>query len=206
MVRTVKKPAVRRQEIVETAQFLFQTQEYDKTTMQDVVDKVGIAKGSIYHYFKSKEELLEAVIGNLVDQDIARKQLLMKKTQGNALKKIRKLIELDSLAVSNNSILKHLHQPGNIGMHARLLAVTLNKEAPLYGQLIRQGCNEGIFQTDHPLECAEFILSGIQFLTDVGIYPWPKNDLLRRAQAIPSLIEAQLKAPKRSFQFMLGSL
>ena len=43
----------------------------------------------------------------------------------------------------------------------------LIKLAPLYGELIKQGCDEGIFHTQTPLESAEFILSGAQFLTDL---------------------------------------
>ena len=91
-------------------------------------------------------------------------------------------------------------------MHIRLLAATLVKQAPLYGKLIQQGCDEGIFQTDSPLTCAEFILSAVQFLTDLGIYPWTQEDLIRRAQAFPKLIEQQLKAPTGSFQFMTNQM
>ena len=206
MVRIVKKAEERRSEILKTARHLFQTKEYDKTTMQDVMDHLGIAKGTIYHYFKSKEELLEAVIENIVDENIGQMQLAIRDMKGNALGKIRILIGAGSIAENNNKVLDHLHQPGNTGMHTRLLAVALIKQAPLYGELIRQGCEEGIFQTDTPLECAEFILSAIQFLTDPGIYPWTQDDLIRRARAFPCLIEAQLKAAPGSFQFMLNQI
>jgi AcrR family transcriptional regulator len=203
MVRIVKKAEVRRQEIVAAARSLFQAKEYEKTTMQDVMDHLGIAKGTIYHYFKSKEELLEAVVENIVEEDIARKEILMKETSGNALNKIRALISAGSLADEHTEILEHLHHPGNLGMHVRQLAVTLMRQAPLYGELVRQGCKEGLFQTEYPLECAEFILSAVQFLTDMGIHPWAQEDLIRRAMAFPPMIEALLKAPAGSFQFML---
>ena len=88
-------------------------------------------------------------------------------------------------------------------MHIRQLAVTLMRQAPLYGELIRQGCDEGLFQTEYPLECAEFILSAVQFLTDMGIHSWAQEDLIRRAMAFPPMIESLLKAPQGSFQFML---
>lgn len=54
MVRTVKDPETRRQEIVATASQLFQSKSYKHTSMNDVMDALGIAKGTIYHYFKSK--------------------------------------------------------------------------------------------------------------------------------------------------------
>ena len=203
MVRIVKKAKERRLEILKTARHLFQTKEYEKTTMQDVMDHLSIAKGTIYHYFKSKEELLEAVVENIVDENIEQMQLVTSEMKGNALEKIRILIGLGSVAANNNEVLDHLHQLGNSGMHTKLLAVALIKQAPFYGELIRQGCEEGIFHTDAPLESAEFILSSIQFLTDSGIYPWTQEDLARRVRAFPGLIEVQLKAVPGSFQFML---
>jgi len=203
MVRTVKKAEVRRQEIVAAARHLFQVKEYEKTTMQDVMDLLGIAKGTIYHYFKSKEELLEAVVEDIVEEDFASKQTLMKEARGNALEKVRLLIRAGNMAANNAEILEHLHHPGNLGMHIRQLAVALMRQAPLYADLIQQGCEEGLFQTEHPLECAEFILSAMQFLTDMGIHPWAQEDLIRRAMAFPSMIEALLKAPQGSFQFLL---
>jgi len=49
MVRTVKKAEVRKLEIVEMAKSLFQTKGFDETSMQDVMEQLGIAKGTIYH-------------------------------------------------------------------------------------------------------------------------------------------------------------
>ena len=206
MVRVVKKAAERKSEIVNTAHHLFQIKGYDKTTMQDVMDHLGIAKGTIYHYFKSKEELLEAVIETIVDESIEQMQTAVNGMEGNALAKVRMLIAAGNMATNNDEILEPLHQPGNTGMHIHLLAAALIKQAPLYAELIRQGCQEGLFQTDTPLECAEFILTAIQFLTDTGVYPWTQAQLIRRTQAFPGLIEAQLKAAPGSFQFMLNQM
>jgi len=80
-------------------------------------------------------------------------------------------------------------------MHSRQMANAISKLALLYEVVIRQGSEEGIFQTEHPLECAEFLLAGIQFLTDIGFYPWSQEDLTRRVMAFLALIEAQLNAP-----------
>ena len=206
MARIVKKSSERRSDIINAARQLFQTKEYDKATMQDVMDSLGIAKGTIYHYFKSKEELLEAVIHDIVDKNIEKMQALIERSNGNSLQKIQLLVEAGNIAADQSSILNHLHRRGNEAMHTRLLAATLIKQAPLYAKLIEQGCNEGIFQTDTPRECAEFILSAVQFLTDMGIYPWTQEDLIRRSQAFPKLIEQQLKAPPGSFQFMINRM
>ena len=203
MKRIIKKPAERRAEIIKTARTLFLTKDYDKTTMQDCMGHLGIAKGTIYHYFKSKEDLLEAVVEDIVNQHIEEMNVLIQETSGNALQKIRALVAAGS-KVTAPSVLEKLHERGNEAMHTRLLVATLMKQAPIYATLIRQGCGEGIFKTDFPLESAEFILSAIQFLTDPGIYPWTKEDLIRRTNAFPKLIEQLLQASPGSFKFMLG--
>jgi len=204
MVRTVKKPEERRQEIVETARELFQKKSYENTTMQDIMNTLGIAKGTIYHYFKSKEELLEAVVEDSVDEYIAGMEKVLNETEGNGLDKMRALIKSGNVEEEQGQILEQLHHPSNIGLHTRQLAVTISRLAPLYASAIQQGCEEGIFQTQHPLECAEFLLAGIQFLTDIGFHTWSEKELTRRAMAFPALIEAQLTAPKDSFDFLLG--
>lgn len=203
MVRTVKKPEERRREIIAAANELFQTKEYEATTMKDVMEAVGIAKGTIYHYFKSKEDLLEAVVEQTVDEYIAAMQSILDETEGDALKRMQVLITSGNVADEHEQILEQLHRPGNVGMHTRQLAETISKLAPLYASVIQQGCEEGVFQTEHPLECAEFLLTGFQFLSDTGIYPWSQSDLIRRVMAFPVLIETQLQAPQGSFRFLV---
>lgn len=200
MVRTVKKPDVRKAEIIKTARMLFQSRDYDKTTMQDVMDELGIAKGTIYHYFKSKEELLEAVIEDIVNEAVDKMQTVIDSTSGNALDRLKVLVAAGNLAEENEKVLEALHNSGNSGMHARMLAAAVIKQAPLYARLFQQGSDEGFFQTDTPLETAEFILTSVQFLTDRGIYQWTDEELYRRAKAIPFLIETLLKAKPGSLQ------
>lgn len=196
IMRTVKDPHVRRAEIVQAAQELFLK---DPTmTLQDVMTALGIAKGTIYHYFKSKDELLEAAMEDLVNRHFEKMQLVVKKAKGNALEKMEVLIKASKIAAP--ALLDHLHQ--NEALHTRLLVLALMKQAPLYAEVIAHGCREGLFHTKTPLECAEFILSAVQFLTDRGIHSWTYEDLKRRKIAFPQLIEQMLGAPPESFKFL----
>ena len=206
MARIVKKPHVRREEIIKAARELFHAKEYDKATMQELMKELNIAKGTIYHYFSSKEDLLEAVVEGLIDEELKKKEKLLadcRKKNLDALQCIRLLATADRMAEENEQILEMLHQPGNIIMHARQLGRYLTKLAPIYAAVIEEGCEQGILKTNHPLECAEFLLAGIQFLTDVGFYPWSKEEIARRMAAFPSLLEDLLSAPAGSFNFLV---
>ncbi len=203
MTKQVKKPEERRREIVSASRNLFLEQDYENTTMQDVMEKLQIAKGTVYHYFKSKEDLLEAVVKDMVVEFILMVENALNQCQGNALDKMRTLITTGMTASTQSDMMDNLHRPGNMRMHILLLALTISNLAPLYAQVISQGCKEGIFHVEHPLECAEILLAGIQFITDTGCYAWNKKDLQRRALAIPVLLENQLQAPKGAFKFMI---
>jgi AcrR family transcriptional regulator len=205
-MRIVKNREERKADIVRAARHLFQTQEYDKTTMQDVMRVLGIAKGTIYHYFKSKEDLLAAVIEEIIEQSLEQIRTVLRESKGNALQRLKQLVKVSRLAEEHKNVLEALHKPGNDAMHTRLLALAIIKQAPLYAALIQEGCEEGIFKTETPLECAEFILSAIQFLTDMGIYPWAQEDLHRRTQAFPQFIERLLQAPDGSFRFLIEKM
>jgi AcrR family transcriptional regulator len=204
MVRTVKNPDVRKTEIIEAARRLFQTRDYDKTTMQDVMDELGIAKGTIYYYFKSKEDLLDAVIDQMANEAVERMQHVVDHASGNALDRIQLLMAAGNIADENTEIMEQLHNPRNAGMHASMMAVSVKKTAPLYAQVIREGCEKGLFQVKNPLEAAEIILTSFQFLMDTGIYQWTDEDLMRRKLALPSVIESILKAKPGTFQFLMA--
>jgi AcrR family transcriptional regulator len=202
MIRVTKKPEERRREIVLASRDLFLNKGYEKTTMQDVMQALNIAKGTTYYYFKSKEELLEAVIEEMVSAHMTAIEQACSECRGDALTKMRVLAAAGR--VDQEEMLNQLHRPDNTLLHLRLLALTLSKLAPLYASLIEQGCKEGIFHTEHPLECAEVLLAGIQFVTDTGIYPWKKQDLERRAGALPGLMAGLLQAPKEAFNFLIN--
>ncbi len=126
MVRIVKKAEERRGEIIEAARRLFLTKGYDNTTMQDVMHHLQIAKGTIYHYFNSKEQLLEAVILHVAEDEIARQEVILENTEGNALQRLECLIMSSANGHGENDheeLLDNLHQTANAGMHIKLLAL-----------------------------------------------------------------------------------
>lgn len=60
MARISKPPEERKQEIIETALALFQEKGYENTTIQDIAERMNVAQGLCYRYFKSKQEIFAA--------------------------------------------------------------------------------------------------------------------------------------------------
>lgn len=206
MSRIVKKPAERRAEIVQAARYLFTTKDYNKTTMEDVIKHLSIAKGTVYHYFKSKEDLLTAVVNTIVDEAIANLQTTLAKSHGNAIQKLNALVSGLNMSEAHPQLLAEIHRSENSQLHLQLMIGTLNQCAPLLASVIEQGCVEGIFQCSDPLTTAEFILAGTQFLTDRGIHPWSNDEFERRAHGLGRIIEQVLGAPPQSCSFLNAAL
>src|SRR2546428_588934 len=68
MARIVKDPVVRRNEILDVAERLISTKGYEQMAIQDIVDELQIAKGTVYHYFDSKIAVLEALVERMGDR------------------------------------------------------------------------------------------------------------------------------------------
>ena len=68
MARIVKVPDERRSELVATAQQLFYTKGYERTSISDIVKAVGVAQGTFYYYFDSKTAVLEAIITQIMHE------------------------------------------------------------------------------------------------------------------------------------------
>ena len=71
-MRVVKKPEVRKAEILDAAETLFYTKGYLHTTIIDILESVNIAKGTFYYYFPSKEDVMDAIVMRYIEREVER--------------------------------------------------------------------------------------------------------------------------------------
>ena len=71
MARIVKEYDARHAEFLDVAQTLFFSKGYEQTSVQDIINTVGVAKGTFYHYFRSKVEVLDALVQRMFEQTLA---------------------------------------------------------------------------------------------------------------------------------------
>ena len=92
MARIVKEADERRNEILDAAETLFTEKGYSKTTIIDILNQVGIAKGTFYYYFKSKEEVMDAIIERFIEQDVQKARLIAMDKSLSPVRKICRII------------------------------------------------------------------------------------------------------------------
>ena len=66
----MKKGEKRKKELLKIAYDMFITQGYENTSVDEIIEKAQIAKGTYYYYFQSKEQTLEEVIDMMIDNEI----------------------------------------------------------------------------------------------------------------------------------------
>lgn len=103
-------------------------------------------------------------------------------------------------------LIEHFHQPDNAEMHQKSLVQAVNRLSPILTEVIQQGIEEKIFDTDYPRETVEFLLVSAQVVFDDGFFQWEPEEMLQRATAFVQLMERALGAKAGSFQQMLDIL
>lgn len=162
--RTVKKPAVRRDEILDSAARLIYTKGYEQMTIQDILDDLKIAKGTVYHYFNSKQALLEAFIDRI--QQVTENALLpiIADPDLNAVEKLQGFFDtLDTLRSGQMAQIVKLalvwYTVDNAIVREKVNRAVRKQRAPLLVEIVRQGLREGVFRTAYPEQSGGIILS-----------------------------------------------
>ena len=114
-----------------------------------IAEKAGIAKGSVYYYFKSKEDILNAVVSRCYKKAI-HEFFNGIQTESSALEKIkllfRSLIKKEFRNKEQNLILTlHLHE--DLQLHNKMKMVAVQEIAPILTALLQEGC-AGRFHPD----------------------------------------------------------
>lgn len=207
-MRTLKEPAQRRGEILDAAEQLFITKGYAKTTIIDILNAVGIAKGTLYYYYSSKEDILDAVIDRIVEQDVLRAKEIAKRTDLIATEKIFAIITAQQPKDGDvkHQITQQFHESGNAEMHQKSIVASVLGLTPILTEVVEQGISEKLFETDYPKETIEVILTSSSFLFDDGVFKWTPDEMQEKAIAFVYILEKMLGAPKHSFDFVLSLL
>ena len=146
-----KYPEVTEERILEAAQRLFLEKGYDNTTIQDIVDQLGVLTiGAVYHHFKSKEEILDKVGDRMFFQNNPF-EAVRPRTDLNGLEKLREAVRLNQADEARSRMTV---QAVPITQNPRVLVEMIESNrrvlTPYFLQLIVEGHRDGSIHTDYP--------------------------------------------------------
>ena len=207
MVRTTKTTEARRLEIIETARRLFRDRGFSNTPVDAIIKEMGVAKGTFYYYFKSKEEVLEAIVDRTLDQIVEMAEQVADDASINALTKMERLLSNSQLGDEDiqeetNAVAEYLHLPANRELHEVTNVQTVLRLSPVLAKIVEQGNDENVFDAQRPLETIQFLLTGGQFLLDGGLFDFSEQEMIERRITMQEIIEKALGAARGAFDFM----
>ncbi|MGW9127013.1 TetR/AcrR family transcriptional regulator [Paenibacillus chitinolyticus] len=199
LARVTKSPEERKQELLSAAESLFRVKGYERTAVSDIVKQVGVAQGTFYYYFKSKDELADAMIRRMLDEHMGLIESIAEDPELSGQEKIVKVMKEDFVKRGDNlENLDYMHHENNALLHQKMLVESVKAYTPFITGIIEQGIGEGSFHTSHPREVVEFFMVGLFFLYDPGIFAWTVEEVVTKLQAIGEILEKLLGAEKDS--------
>ena len=199
-MRIVKKHDERRGEILDAAEKLFHSVGYEGCSVNDILKEVGIAKGTFYHYFKSKEEAMDAVIERNVEIIMERVRKVTEKEVDNPLEKLMGAFQAMRMEeMEEEGMLEDLHRPDNALLHQKSLSKIVDAMAPILQEIIEEGIEKGAWNCQYPLQYMQIYLAAALTLTDEGIFETDEENQQQLMVALISLLEKILEVPEGQF-------
>lgn len=198
-MRTIKKHGDRKAEILDASQKLFYKKGYENSTINDILKSIGIAKGTFYHYFESKEEVLDEIINRYRDIIVKRAEKIIYSDADPTEKLIGVFAAMQIKDQVDDAMLDDLHRAENILLHHKILNQLVRSVAPILVKVIEEGVKKKIWSCRYPLEYMQIFLAASLSLTDEGIFEMEEDAQTKIMAAMISILEKMLEVPEDSF-------
>lgn len=179
---TVKK-------ILEISYKLFYEKGYDETSIQDIIDEIGMSKGAIYHHFKSKEDILNKICEVNYYESVWSRSL-DQIPGSNALEKMRTAM-LSELGSSNKRMLDKISTPllKNPQIVVRQLNEAVNELAPRFEWFIEEGNKDGSMKVNQPREAAQIIAILINGWVNPSLFKVNREAFIAKLTCLKEIVE-----------------
>lgn len=201
MVRITKNPEKRKAELMDAAQLLFLEKGYEKTTVNDIVKQVNVAQGTFYYYFKSKSEIIDAIVNRFISLIEMELQTIFDNQDHDVVTRlndaINKLFEITS---NSQDILDYINKESAAMLHERIVKVTI---VPLIATIVDEGVKAGKFAVYYPLETIEVILPALFWQFHQPGLKYDREKLKRIEAALGHMLDRVLGVKENTFTLNL---
>lgn len=145
--------------ILDVAEKMFIEQGFDQTSIAQILDATQIAKGTLYYYFTSKEEIMDAIIERWIERSFEQVRIWVEQKQLPILERLMGALASLNMQKDGQELLDHLHAPQNALLHEKTNQILLSKVPQILYPLFQEGFQTGEMQTTYPYETIEMMLT-----------------------------------------------
>lgn len=202
-MRVIKDADQRKNEILDAAETLFTLKGFDKTSTNEILEAVGIARGTLYYHFKSKEDIMDALIERHTSRLLKAAKEIAEDKGKPVYDRIIQSVRALKMNQSGNEVLEHIHRPQNALMHQKVQKTILNGLPPILSGIIREGIEDNLFHTPYPYECVEMLVVYASTVFDGDMLDINQQEYASRAQALIFNVERLLGVESGTLSFAL---
>ncbi|WP_019553257.1 TetR/AcrR family transcriptional regulator [Propionispira raffinosivorans] len=205
MARTPQDPEIRINEILDVAQKCFINMGYRKTTISGVAKEMGVAKGMLYYYFKSKEELLEVLLKRHSDLFLSEIKQMIDSESIMPSEKIGRMFEIVIYGVfyQDGELLSILYDEKNLYIKEKVTSYCGNSFMNMGKKVIAEGKKKKEFFVEQEEAVLEFLILILGFLIEMFYKKLPGDMLQMRLRMTENMIENLLHSKEGSIHFNL---
>jgi AcrR family transcriptional regulator len=164
----------RREDLVDAAVRVFAEQGVVATSVDDIVRAAGVAKGTYYLYFESRDAIVTAVAERLVGSVAAAMTASLEARDRPAADRIRgvaRAMTTVGAGPSDRELIELIHEPANLAIHDRLTGAITTRVAAEMAAVIEDGIAAGEFPDQDPRVAASFVLATFGAVHDMVTSP-----------------------------------
>lgn len=200
-MRIIKDADQRKNEILDAAETLFTLKGFDKTSTNEILEAVGIARGTLYYHFKSKEDIMDALIERHTSRLLKAAKDIAEDKGKPVYDRIIQSVRALKMNQSGNEVLEHIHRPQNALMHQKVQKTIINGLTPILAGIIREGIEDNLFHTPYPYECVEMLVVYASTVFDGDMLDINQQEYASRAQALIFNVERLLGVESGTLSF-----
>lgn len=197
----------KRERILDAMQELMSASQAQAISVSDIAQKAGIGKGSIYYYFSSKNDIIDAVIERSYSRVLDAGRELAAAAHLDAFQKMeiiyRACLDSSSELRRQEAIGTFNEQQESAFIHQKFARVIITKLKPILAGIIRQGMAEGAIRCEYPEETAQIVLTVLTILLDNHLIPAQPEEIERLLAAFSQMQEKGMDIQPDTLQFLL---
>jgi len=193
--------------ILDAMQELMAEGKGNTVTVSEIARKAGIGKGSIYYYFKSKNDIIESVIERSYSRVLEAGRNLAASADISVFQKLE-IIHHACLDAARE--LRRQEMSGSCSeqqqsalIHQKFSRIIITELKPILADIMRQGAAEHAFQCDFPEEAAHITLLFLTVALDNSLVPLEPEQLSRTLLAFTQMQEKSMNIPEGMLQFVV---
>lgn len=163
----MREPGAKRDAILKAAWGLIRHYGYNKTTMDDIAGRAGVAKGTLYLHFQSKAEIMLTLTDRTNERIVARLEEIA--ASGASPEERLRACLLHRVMALYDIVVRYPHSQDVIAKMMPEVVSRLDhyvrRHGELLGRIVREGKAAGVFRADDPEAAGRLLADLFEFLT-----------------------------------------